>query len=336
MVTIYDIATKTGFTAPTVSKALNGTGKLSEATRSKILEVAGQMGYKPSMVARTLTTKKSNLIGVIYDDTKMNTGFDHPMFGGVLTRFRSQMEKAGYDIVFLSRTFQMSYLNHVRLRSVDGVAAINPDTEDNKCIAELEQEHIPCISTNDYIPGICTVVTDNEQAGYKAAEYLVNHGHRRIAFLAGPFSETSPAAKERFQGFKKYLDEQGIGFDGHLLEECPLWNMASGYQGFMRLWERTEDFTAVFAANDTLAFGIMQFAEERGIQIPQRLSLLGFDDDRVASFCRPRLTTFRQDRDTIADLAAEILLSLITGIPAPPIVRVPARLIERESVRRYP
>lgn len=335
MVTIYDIAAKTGFTAPTVSKALNGTGKLSEATRSKIAETAEKMGYKPSMVARTLTTKKSNLIGVIYDDNMMNTGFDHPMFGGVLTRFRTQMERAGYDIVFLSRTFQMSYLNHARLRSVDGVAAINPNVDDNKSIAELIQDGIPCISTNDFIPGICTIVTDNEHAGYVGAEYLVKKGHRNIAFLAGPTNETSPAALERYRGFRKYLDEQGIVFDETLSEQCSLWDMQSGYRGFQRIWERTQDFSAVFAANDTLAFGIMQFAEDHGIEIPGRLSLIGFDDDRVSSFCRPKLTTFRQDRETIADLAAEILLSLITGIPAPPVVRVPSQLIERDSVKQF-
>ena len=95
MVTIYDIAEATGYSAPTVSKALNGLGSLSEETRQRILDKAKEMGYEPNSTARTLTTKKSYLIGVVFDDTGMNKGFSHPLFSPVLNRFREKIEAAG-------------------------------------------------------------------------------------------------------------------------------------------------------------------------------------------------------------------------------------------------
>jgi DNA-binding LacI/PurR family transcriptional regulator len=333
MITIYDIAEKTGYSAPTISKALNGTGYLNVQTREKIIEVAKEMGYEPNMVARTLTTKKSNLIGVIYDDSKMLQGFDHPLFGGMLNRFRFQVEIAGYDLIFLSKLFKLSYTAHSKYRCVDGVIIINPDDVGCDDLVAIHEAGIPCISTNNYIPGICTVLTENEKSGYQAAKYLISMGHRKIAFIAGPITKFSPAAEERYIGFRKCLKDYGISFDERMFEECDFWYSKAGYEGFTRLRNRISDFTAVFAADDLLAFGIMQYAEEYNIKIPDQLSLIGFDDDRVSSFCHPRLTTFRQNKDQIADLAAETLLQLIVGIPAPDVMRVPADLIIRDSVK---
>jgi Transcriptional regulators len=333
MITIYDIAEKTGYSAPTVSKALNGTGYLNSKTREKILRAADEMGYQPNMVARTLTTKKSHLIGVIYDDSKMKQGFDHPLFGGLLNRFRSQVENAGYDIIFLSRQFKMSYTDHSRYRSVDGVVIINPDDDGIEELAAIHEAGIPCVSTNNYIPGICTVVTENEKCGYEGTQYLISCGHRKIAFLAGPINKYSPAALERYKGYRRCLSDYGLGCDPQLFKECSFWHAQAGYDGIAEIYRRTNDFSAVFCADDLLAFGVMQYAEEHRIVMPDQLSIIGFDDDRAASFCRPRLTTFSQNRVQIADLAAEILLQLIVEIPSPQMVRVPAALIMRESVK---
>ena len=106
MTTIYDIAKATGYSAPTVSRALTGTGHLTEATRNKIINAASEMGYEPNSMARGLTTKRTNLIGIIYDDVQMARGFAHPLFSGVLNTFRELVENQGYDIIFLSRYFK--------------------------------------------------------------------------------------------------------------------------------------------------------------------------------------------------------------------------------------
>lgn len=334
MVTIYDIAKQSGFSAPTVSKALNGTGSLNEKTREKIKTVAQEMGYEMNLAAKTLTTKKSKLIGVIYEDSGMLRGFDHPVFAGVLNKLRSELEKAGYDILFLSRSFNMSYLNHARLRSVDGVAIINPNDHDSVSLRELAASGIPCISTNDYLPGVCTILTDNERGGYQGTQYLVTRGHRKIAFLAGPMSTVSAASLERYEGFRKCLEDNGIAFEESLFEECSGWDSDSGYEGFARIYRRQKDFTALFASDDLLAYGAMRFASEHGISVPSGLSVVGFDDDRISSYSVPKLTTFRQNREQIGEKAAQILLSIIKGSTAPEILRLPAELLERDSVAR--
>lgn len=332
MVTIYDIAKATGFSAPTVSKALTGTGKLSDATRTKITEAAKKMGYEPNVVARTLTTKKSNLIGVIYDDTGMNRGFAHPLFSVVLTRFRECIEQAGYDLVFLSRHFQMSYYSHAKYRCVDGVIIINPATNEVNDFKEISDSKLPCITTNSVINNICTVITDNEKGAYHAAEYLIKHGHRKIAFLSAPQNGVSSAPIERFNGFKKALADSNIPFENDLFEESKQWDSDGGFEAFTRLYNRRKDFTAVFAVTDQLAFGVYRFAYENKIKLPDDISIIGFDDDKASPFVNPPLTTFHQDAEKIAEISAQKMLEQLDGKTVEKEIRVEAEFIERQSV----
>lgn len=335
MVTIYDIAKATGYSAPTVSRALTGTGKLTAETRQKIIAAAKSMGYEPNSVARSLTTKKTNLIGIIYDDIQMARGFTHPLFSGVLDTFREAVEKQGYDIIFLSRYFKMSYLAHARYRAVEGVAIINPETGHYTKYEEFSGDDIPCVSTSAIIPGICSVLSENEEAGYQAAKFLVSMGHKKIAYLSGPFDSYSMAAIERYTGFKRALSDCGIAMDESYFEKCDAWYARSGKEGFERLYARHSDMTAVFTSSDLLATGIMQAAGEKGIRLPDDLSIIGFDDDKVSEFITPSLTTFRQNSRMIAQKAAELLLGAIGGKKIESdFVRIPAEFIVRDSVKR--
>lgn len=333
MVTIYDIAKVTGHSAPTVSKALTGTGTLSAKTREKIVAVAKEMGYEPNIAARTLSTKKSNLIGVIYDDTGMNRGFAHPLFSVVLNRFREQIEVAGYDIIFLSRHFKMTYYSHAQYRNVDGIIIINPATDNKEEFKDFIDNNIPIVSTNSIIKGISTVLTDNEIGGYRAAEYFIKKGHKKIAYLSAPVNEISFAAAERFEGFKRALKDYNIEFDENLYEQSKLWNLDGGYDAFHKLVERTRDFTAIFAATDLMAHGILKYCREKGISIPNDISIIGFDNDVASSLSEPGITTFEQDGVQIADFAAEILFQQIIGMPTGEMARFAPKFIERDSVK---
>ncbi len=334
MVTIYDIAKKTGFSAPTISKALNGTGALNGATRQKIIQIAEEMGYKPNISARTLSTKKSNLIGVIFDDTGMNRGFAHPLFSVVLNRFREQIEYAGYDIIFLSRHFKMSYYSHSQYRSVDGVIIINPATSDKTEFDEFISSGMPRVSTNSLFDGICTIISDNEKGGYVAAEHFIKKGHKKIAFLSAPRNGISTAPQERFEGFKKALADYGLPCDPELCVESELWDKRGAYEAFEKLYNQRKDFTAIFCATDLLAFGVYEYAQKNGLNIPDDISIIGFDDDAADSLMTPQLTTFRQDALRIADLASEMMLNQIAGLPVPEIVRCESEFIERQSVKQ--
>lgn len=336
MITIYDLAKQTGFSAPTISKALNGNGKLSEETRQTILDAAKKAGYTANMAAKSLSTKHSRLIGVILEDVSMKRGFEHPLFGGLLNKFRNEIEMAGYDLLFLSKHFNegMSYIDHCRYRDVEGILIVNPIDDDEE-MKTLGSCGIPCVSTNEFIPGVCTVVTDNEDAGRAAARVLYDAGHTKVGFLGAPFRENSPAALERFKGFKSELVSYGSDFDERYMEVCDAWWEGAGYEGMKKLWERCPDLTAVFVVCDALAFGAMKYLLEIGKSIPEDVSVIGFDDDTTVLKAAPTLCTFRQDRDRIAQLASEMLLQEIAGVPSPDIVRVPAQYVNRSSVRRF-
>lgn len=336
MVTIYDIAKKTGFSPPTVSKALNGTGGLSTATRNIIAQTAREMGYTPNMTARTLSTNRSHLIGVIYEDYYMLKGFKHPLFSDILNSFRKVIENAGYDLLFLSRTLgprQMTYLEHCDYRNVDGVLILNPVPGDAE-VTKLADCGRPCISANEPIPGICTVVTENVAGAREAIQYVINLGHRKIAYVSGPLRITAPAAGDRLQGYRACLEENGIAFEQDRIEEGLFWHAEAGYEATKRLLERTRDFTAVFAANDTLAFGCKLALEEAGLSIPDDVSLIGFDGDDLGEYVTPRLTTMWQNSEEIGLISAQMLLKKFSGEDLPEKIHIPARLIVRDSCRK--
>ena len=330
MVTIYDIAEATGYSAPTVSKALNGLGSLSEETRQKILDKAKELGYEPNSTARTLTTKKSYLIGVIYDDTGMHKGFSHPLFSPVLDRFREKIEAAGYDIIFLSRHFNMTYFSHANFRCIDGVIIINPATNTPADFEDFVKTGLPRVSTNSVFEGICTVITANEQGGYAAAEYFINHGHKRIAYISAPVDGISTAPMERFEGFKAAMETYGL-YDEDLYELSAGWDKESAGEAFGRLIKRHKDLSAVFVTSDQLAFGIYDYAKAHNIRIPEDISVIGFDDDFAAEYAG--LTTFRQSTTEIADIAANMMLDQIEGKTVPPIIRCRPEIVERDSVK---
>ena len=334
MVTIYDIAKETGYSAPTISKALNGTGGLSEKTREKILRQAEALGYKPNMAARSLTTKKSYMIGMIFEDMDMQRGFEHPLFGGIMNKFRTEMENSGYDLIFLSRSLlakRRSYLEHCYHRNVDAVIIINPLKFDDEII-ELAGSDIPCVSTNFLIPGVPSVLTANFEAGYEAGKFLIKNGHRKIGYISGSFTNFNLAAKERLDGFKQALVENGIEYDDSKTEYCNFWTRKVGYEGMRNLHKRHPDLTALFVANDNMAFGAMEYLSSIGLRMPEDISVIGFDDEQASEFFSPSLTTFRQNRSLIGELSAEILINRLVGIPVNDCVRVPADFIIRNSV----
>lgn len=336
MVTIYDIAEKTGFSPPTVSKALNGTGGLRDATRALILKAAKEMGYTPNMTARSLSTNRSHLVGVIYEDYYMLKGFKHPLFSDILNSFRKVIENAGYDLLFLSRTLgarQMTYLEHCAYRNVDGILIMNPVPGDEE-VARLIDCGRPCVSANEPIPGISTVVTENEKGAIEAVQYLVDLGHKKIAYVSGPQRPSAPAAYERLKGYQACLAKNRIDFDPALVEECLFWHSEAGFEATKRLLSRRRDFTAIFASNDTLACGAMKALIGEGLSIPGDVSIIGFDGDELDEYLNPRLTTIWQNCEEIGATSADLLLKKLAGEPTPDTVYIPARLIERDSCRK--
>jgi len=332
-VTIYDIAEKTGYTAATISKALNNQTDISEATRLKIAEVARQMGYIPNQGAKALVTRKSWLIGVIYEEIDLNLGIEHPLFVGIMNAFKQRIEQDGYELIFIATNLgrkKMTYLEHCRYRGIDGVLILNNDVKSTE-VFEVVQSGIPCVSANLVYPEISSVTSENIESSIEAVRYLYRLGHNRIAHIAGPLMEKASAGLERLEGYKRGLELCGIPYREEFVVRTDLWTEVCGFRALRQLMDGTERPTALYCASDIFSVGVYRAAWNMGLELPRDLSIVSFDDNEVSRYLRPSLTTWRQDRRAIGQVAAEQVLRKIAGKPAELRIQVPVELIERES-----
>jgi LacI family transcriptional regulator len=324
MATIYDIARHTGFSPPTVSKALNNAGNLSAGTRELIRKAARELGYVPNMSARTLTTRRSHLIGIIDSELYCLNDYSPPAFTNIMAGFKQYIEIHGFETLLLSR-LSGNY------RNLDGllIMTVAADQTDPSLYTMY-----PCISVNDALPGIGKVITADYEGAVAALRHLTGLGHRRIAYIQGPVTPLSPAAIDRRQGYEECLKENGIPLDKEFIEKTDTWKPEAGYHAARRLLERRPDITAIFACSDHLAYGVIKALAGMGLSVPRDVSVMGFDGDPLGEFITPGLTTMRQDAARIGRTAGELLLKKLGGGECPGAVRIDAELCIRESTGR--
>ncbi|MDF2922293.1 MAG: LacI family transcriptional regulator [Paenibacillaceae bacterium] len=331
MVTIYDIAKQAGISPATVSKVFNNYSDVSEKTRKKVLETAASMGYYPNSSARTLITKRSWTLGILFTEVS-GKGIRHPFFNSVLESFKNAAESKGYDLMFISKYIggkRTSYLEHCRFRNVDGVLAVLLDPHDPDA-KELTDSDLPCVFLDYQSTKAGTVHSDNLNGSYQAVAYLHSLGHRRIAHISG--GRNSLAGIERQTGYELALQRLKLPKrDDYITADGGLYTEQSGYQAMMKLLELSEPPTAVFAAGDNLAIGAMQAVKDKGLAVPGDVSVVGFDDIEMSAFITPALTTVRQDTEALGSRAAEILIQSIETVRSPETVVVPVELIVRDS-----
>jgi LacI family transcriptional regulator len=333
MVTIYDIAKATGVSPPTVSKALNNQSDISEGTKERIARVAKDLGYIPNSNAISLITKKSWMIGIIYEEDHLGIGLEHPLFAGIMNAFKGRMEAEGYELLFIARNLgskKMSLLDHCRYRQMDGVLILNCNAQSRE-VDEVIKSGLPIVSANNVFPDACTVTSDNIRPSEEVVRYFYGLGHRRIAHISGPMDPVALAGQERLLGYRQGLDQVGLPFDPDLVVEAPRWNPEAGYRAMKELLQKKIDATALYCAGDILAVGALQACGEEGVRIPEDISVVGFDDIDWASYAHPPLTTFRQDRKAIGVSSAESLLKQLRGKKVERRLLIPVEFVKRQS-----
>lgn len=333
MITIYDIAKQAGVSPTTVSKVFNDYSDVSAKTRRKVLETASELGYLPNSSARTLITKRSWTLGVLFMESS-GKGIRHPFFSAVLESFKTAAEAKGYDLMFISKFIggkQTSYLEHCRFRNVDGLVAmlLDPDDSDGK---ELIASGIPCVFMDYESTQTGTVFSDNINGSYQAVEYLHSLGHRRIAHISGGPHSFAGAKRQMgyamaMQKLKLRQREDYIAGDGEYFTE------GSGYRAMNQLLDLDEPPTAVFAAGDNLAIGAIRAVKERGLTVPGDISIIGFDDIEISAYITPALTTIRQDTAALGTRAAHMLIHSIEAVCSMESAIEPVELVIRESCR---
>lgn len=327
MVTIYDIAEKSGYSIATVSKALNNKGA-SEKAKKLIFEIVDELGYTPNSSARTLATSKSWMIGVVFGEA-LEMGITHPFFSEVIEGFKKHAEVNGYDLLFVSRHMglEAETYRHLVHRGVDGVIVIQSFGED-----EINNK-IPTVYIDrpSIEPG--SVYSDNRMGSRLAVEHFVHNGHEKIAHISG--NERNFSGVERLIGYKEAMKENNITIPDEYIVDGGYYSYTGGREAMQQLLDLEDKPTAVYVAGDEMAMGAIKVIKEAGLRVPEDISVIGFDDNKMSEHIEPPLTTIRQDKALIGKEAAMLLLDKISKAELTNETQViPVTLVERESVKK--
>ncbi len=334
MVTIYDVAKKSGYSITTVSKVLNNYPNVSDKAKEKVEMVVKELGYMPNSSARTLATKKSKMIGVVFSEDS-DVGITHPFFSAVFESFKKQLELYNYDMLFVSRNIEnnQNYYNHLKNRGVDGVIVVVADSDEVE--KELMGSDIPVVFIDTLIENTNVVFSDNLHGSMIAVDHLYELGHRKIAHITG--KPTLFTAMERIQGFQLAIEKYQLRIPASYIVDGGYFSYEGGRLAMMKLLTLADPPSAVFVSGDEMAIGAIKAIKEAGLRVPEDISIIGFDDISIAKYTDPPLTTIRQDTDRIGRQAAVLLLDEIDGGSKSYQSKViPVSLVKRDSCQVYP
>jgi len=328
--TIRDVARLAGVSPATVSRYMNRTISLPEGTSRRIDKAIAKLNYHPNSAARNLSLGKSHAIGLVTPDIA------NPFFASLASAVEEQAAKASYSVILCSSQNKLdreiTYLNQLSTKQLDGLLFLTSHGR-AEALADLIKTSKNIVLVDEDVVGtsVHKLLTDNEQGGYLATKYLLEAGHRRVAHVGGPDDLFS--AQERYDGYKRALGEAGIREESELTLFGP-YTAAFGARAAERVLRLEPLPTAIFAASDYVAIGMLNHFNTQNIKVPEDISMVGFDDVPFAHLFNPPLSTIRQPIDRLGQLGFDLLLSSIEGEPGPPTVkRLPVELIERESVR---
>lgn len=306
MTTIYDIARAVGVSQTTVANALKGKGNLSAATRERILQYAREVGYRPNVLARSLTQRKTFTIGFILPTIA------NPFYPEIAEEIERIAGQHNYQVL-LCNTHSDAKLGRLHLerlesRWVDGIIVMGISME----IADIQTrfaQGLPVVlcdwQENESPADIPQVSIDFYQAGTLAAEHLLGLGHRRLAIIVD-----EPLQTKRLEGFRATLRKANVPLPPEMIQQGNS-TLESGYRAAKHLFEQEIHPSAIFATNDWMAIGAMRATHELGLQIPRDLSVIGLDDIVVAAHYHPPLTTIAIPKQHLAREATELLLQQI-------------------------
>jgi len=333
--TIKDVAKEAKVSIATVSLVINNNNRISQDTSKRVLRVVKKLNYQPSRSARGLVSKKTGNIGFILTEEHFlrSEPFYSKIFLGI------EFEARIHDYYILLATVSPSFSNGDSLprfiteRNFDGIIIAGKVPSD--LIYSILKYNMPLVFVDyslmngDYP----TVLTDNIKGGVLATNYLIENGHKNIAFIGGEISH--PSIMERLQGYKLALERAELNSnDEVVITNDDNLSRKNGCSAAEILLERTKDVTAIFSANDSIAIGVMQCLNNKGIKVPDDISVIGFDDVQADLLLDPPLTTVRVPKIDMGTEAIQLLFGIINkeNIKAKKIL-VPVELIVRESTK---
>jgi LacI family transcriptional regulator len=333
--TIREVARLSGVSVATVSRVFNDYRDVRPETRERVLAAARELDYAPSAAARTLVGRRSQLVGVVLFTGHEHPDIQHPFFQDVLVGLKHGIGAVGYDLLLFATEQSGAYLRRAQHHRVDGVVLWGVDRADPE-IPKLLGARMPLVAIDLEVVGPrATWVSSDSVAGARlAVHHLHALGHTRIATITG-LLETKPG-RERLEGYRSELASLGLGTP-EAYEQRGDFYADTGETAMRALLALPQPPTAVFAASDEMAIGAVRAARAAGLRVPDDISVVGFDDSRVAALLQPPLTTVRQNRIGLGLAAARALAATIEQpdeTPAPSVL--PVELVVRGSSGRRP
>lgn len=332
MITIKDIARLSNVSVSTVSKALNNRPDVGAATRKKILAIADQHHFSPNAFGKGLKSRTTENIGAIFC-RELQPLSGNPFYSRVLEGIEAEIAINNYNLVLhlLPDENSTSLPKMIRERQVDGVVLIGLFRK--QFIDKIIENNTPLVLIDPKVSNdcCCQVLIDNEHGAFSATQYLVNSGHKRIGFISGDLSRLS--FKQRYDGYLKALKFNKLKVDQSLIKTG---GIEKGYEHVKKLLQLEDRPTAIFAANDINAVFGYKAIHDMNLNIPEDISLIGFDDIELSRISSPPLSTIRVYKEEMGSIAVRTLLRIINKETECPVTTiVPVKLIERESVSRF-
>jgi LacI family transcriptional regulator len=328
-VTIRDVAKAAGVSVSTVSRVLNDKDDVAPETYEKVQGVIRELGYTSSLAAKSMRSRRTNVIGLIMPDV------EDPFLIQVMRGVNRAIVELDYDLIVYTHgdikknstaDREQHYVALLNNSITDGVVVVTPAATTFSTASPVVAVD-PHYGSTDYP----AVIATNRDGALTAMEYLIRLGHRRIGFISG--RPDLQSAVRRLQGYQDALRRANIPLDPELVQPGDF-SAKMGFICAQKLLNLPDPPTAIFAANDQSAIGTIKAAHEAGLRVPDDLSVVGFDNIPEAAYTPPGLTTVDQSVDKMGYIATQMLISLIQGKPLDgKLNKIPTRLIIRDSCR---
>jgi len=311
MATIYEVSKLAGVSLATVSRVINSTAPVREATKIKVEAAMKELGYRPNSVAQSLASNRSNSVGIVVSE------LGGPFYGELLSRIENEFRAAGKHVIIAAghadAVLERESIEFLRSRNCDGLI-LHVESVEESYLVELANAGVAFVLINRMVEEIAErcIVLDNEQGGYMATTHLLEQGHRNIAYVSGPMWKHD--SQERYKGHQDALRNFGVTENAALFYEGDF-QETGGVQGLKHLLEQQQPFSALVCANDEMASGAITVAHEVGLDIPSQLAVIGFDNINFSHYTYPKLTTIDYPVAEIGQMAARWILKRVYQKP---------------------
>ena len=329
-VTIKDVARRSGVSAMTVSRVINRSVRVSPDTRQRVEEAIVELGYVPSRLARGLTAQRTGTLALIVPDVA------NPFFTLILRGAEDVARRGGYRIILCDTradlAIEREVIEEMIAHRVDGVVIAPVSDRSRTHLRRLEKYGVPFVLVDRTVPATDSdvVLGDSVAGARQLIRHLVSLGHRRIGLIVE--SDEVSTARDRHRGYVEGLEAAGLPLDANLIVRASV-DPSGGFEGMRRLLDHKDRPTAVFTVNNLVALGAIEAVRAEGLEVPDDIALVCFDDIEYASRMYPFLTVMAQPAETLGTLGTQLLLDRVEG-RAPDggrVVVLPAEFVVRKS-----